>query len=267
MHVKRWLTALVGLPLLFTVIRYGGEIAFAILILAAALLGLREYYGMVLSSEQMPLQWTGVGAAVLLVCGYYMYGEYAVSGAIALLFMGMSIMLLFRFGRGDGVADLLARLVCGIIYIPFLLAHLILIRNQDDGIAWVFFVFSVVFALDTCAYYAGTYAGRHKLYPAVSPKKTWEGTVGGLLGALLTGALFKAFFLTGLEWPHLIVLTTCMGVFGVIGDLIESMIKRSVNVKDSGALLPGHGGILDRIDALLFVAPIVYYYKLWLMTS
>ncbi len=266
MHLKRWLTAIVVLPLLIVLIRYGGEPAFAMLVVVVSLLGLWEYYVMVLPTGQDIFRWTGLVAGFLLLSVLYIYGVQAASAVIAILFIGISIVLLLRFGKGDSISDILARLIFGVIYIPFFLAHLILIRNQDNGIAWTFFALFVVFALDTGAYYVGTYAGRHKLYPAVSPKKTWEGAAGGLLGALFVGALFKTLFFTELAWLHLIVLTMCMGIFGGIGDLVESMIKRSMNIKDSGRLLPGHGGILDRIDALLFVAPIVYYYKVWLIS-
>ena len=261
MSLKRWLTALVALPFLFVVIRYGGEPAFASLILIVSILGLWEYYAMVLTPGQRTFGWTGLVAGFLLLGGVSLYGIQALPAIIALLFMGIAITLLLRFGKGDVISDALARIVCGVIYIPFFLAHLILIRNHDGGAVWIFFVLAVVFALDTSAYYVGTYAGRHKLYPVVSPKKTWEGAVGGLIGALLAACLFRTWFLGDVMWLHLIILTLCMAIFGGIGDLVESMIKRSVHVKDSGVLLPGHGGILDRIDSLLFAAPIVYYYK------
>jgi phosphatidate cytidylyltransferase len=261
MSLKRWLTALVALPLLFVVIRYGGVLAFTGLVLIIAILGLWEYYAMVLTPGQRTFGWAGLAAGFLLLGGVSLYGIQALPGIIAFLFMGIAIVLLLRFGKGDAVSDSLTRLVCGVIYIPFLLAHLVLIRNHDDGVVWIFFVLAVVFALDTSAYYVGTYAGRHKLYPAVSPKKTWEGTIGGLIGALSAACLFKICCFPDISWLHLVALALFMGIFGGIGDLAESMIKRSVHVKDSGILLPGHGGVLDRIDSLLFVAPIVYYYK------
>ena len=263
MSLKRWLTALVALPVLFVVIRYGGEAAFASLVLIVSLLGLWEYYAMVLTPGQRAFGWTGLVAGFFLLVGVSVGGAQALPPIIAFLFMGIAIILLLRFGKEneEAISDALTRLICGVIYVPFLLSHLVLIRNYDDGAVWIFFVLAVVFALDTSAYYVGTYAGRHKLYPAVSPKKTWEGAIGGLIGALFAAWLFKRCFWGDLAWLHLLVLTLCMGVCGEVGDLVESMIKRSMHVKDSGTLLPGHGGILDRIDSLLFVAPIVYYYK------
>ncbi len=265
MHLKRWITALCALPFLLVLVRYGGTWAFALFIVIIALLGLREYYAMVLTGGQKILEGAGLASGCLLLVGSCLYGLEAVSGITAVCFIGICTLCLFSLKKGDAASDILARTVCGVIYIPFLLSHLILLRNQADGSVWIFFVLFVVFALDTCAYYAGTYAGRHKLYPRISPNKTWEGAVGGLAGALSVGLFFKVFFLTDVAWTHLILLTFYVAISGQIGDLVESMIKRSVNVKDSGCLLPGHGGILDRIDSLLFASPIVYYYKIWII--
>ena len=114
---------------------------------------------------------------------------------------------------------------------------------------------------DTGAYYAGTCLGRHKLCPSVSPGKTIEGFAGGLIAILVSGSLFKHFFFSQLSWSLVILFLVCISFAGPIGDLFESVIKRTQGVKDSGMLLPGHGGILDRIDSLLFAAPAVYFFK------
>jgi phosphatidate cytidylyltransferase len=154
--------------------------------------------------------------------------------------------------------------VQGIIYIPLLLLFLVLIRNGADGMLWLALVLCVIFAGDTSAYYFGTYLGRHKLAPAVSPGKTIEGAVGGLVANIVVGAAFKALFLPDLPWVLSIVFFLVVGITGQAGDLFESALKRTSNIKDSGGLLPGHGGFLDRIDALLFAAPVAYFFKEYL---
>jgi phosphatidate cytidylyltransferase len=124
---------------------------------------------------------------------------------------------------------------------------------------------TVVFAGDMGAYYIGKAVGRHKLWPSISPGKTVEGAVGGLVANLLVGSLFKPWCCAECGWGYWVGLILVMGVLGQTGDLVESMLKRSVHLKDSGNLFPGHGGLLDRIDAMLFAAPALYYFKTYLL--
>jgi phosphatidate cytidylyltransferase len=121
-------------------------------------------------------------------------------------------------------------------------------------------VFFFIWAADTLAYVAGRALGKHKLAPSISPKKTWEGFIGGIVGAVLVGVALKYTWLGYLAWPHVIVLALIGGIVGPLGDLAESGFKRSVGVKDSGNVLPGHGGLLDRFDALILTAPLYYLY-------
>jgi phosphatidate cytidylyltransferase len=148
----------------------------------------------------------------------------------------------------------------GTVYIPVLLSFLILIRAGDVGMTWIFFVLAIVFAGDTSAYYVGSYWGRHKLSPAISPGKTIEGSLGGLAANLAVGAIGKALFFPGLSWATSILFFLAVGAAGQMGDLFESEMKRFSGIKDSSSLLPGHGGILDRIDALLFASPVAYVF-------
>jgi len=148
----------------------------------------------------------------------------------------------------------------GIIYIPVLLSFLILIRGSSSGMIWIFVLLAVIFAGDTGAYYVGSYLGRHKLSPAVSPGKTIEGAIGGLAANLVIGSVGKAFFLSELSWGLSLLFFLAVGIAGQVGDLFESELKRSSGIKDSGGILPGHGGILDRIDALLFASPVAYIF-------
>jgi phosphatidate cytidylyltransferase len=155
--------------------------------------------------------------------------------------------------------------LAGLVYVPMLGCVWPLLKH-DFGPQWLFLALALAFSSDTLAYFAGRGFGKHKLYEAVSPKKTIEGSIGGLFGGVIAMVGFGHYWLAP-ELPivHAVVLGVIGSVLGQLGDLVESMIKRTFGIKDSGNVLPGHGGMLDRVDGLLFVAPLVYYYaKLWL---
>jgi phosphatidate cytidylyltransferase len=144
------------------------------------------------------------------------------------------------------------------LYIPVLLVLLIPIRQAPQGFWLIFTLVFVVFAGDTMALYVGTFLGRHKLCPNISPKKTIEGALGGLGGNLLAGLIMKLTLFSGVGWGQAAIFCLAVGAAGQIGDLFESQMKRASGIKDSGGILPGHGGMLDRIDALLFAGPVAY---------
>jgi phosphatidate cytidylyltransferase len=129
---------------------------------------------------------------------------------------------------------------------------------------WILFVLVVVFFGDIGALYAGTFLGKHKLYPALSPKKTIEGSLGGLGANIICGGLFKLIFMPELSWGVSLLFFIALGAAGQIGDLFESGLKRVADIKDSGGILPGHGGILDRADAAMYAAPVAYMFKAYL---
>ncbi|MHB8126482.1 MAG: phosphatidate cytidylyltransferase [Desulfitobacteriaceae bacterium] len=146
-----------------------------------------------------------------------------------------------------------------VFYSVVLFSYLYLLRQINQGITWTFLIFILVWATDIFAYLIGRRFGQHLLAPKVSPKKTLEGSLGGLLGSILVGLIFW-YCMGGVSLGHIIVLSLIVGLGGQIGDLFESALKRSAGIKDSGSLIPGHGGILDRCDSLIFVLPLVYYY-------
>ncbi|MFZ3373901.1 MAG: phosphatidate cytidylyltransferase, partial [Desulfitobacteriaceae bacterium] len=140
-----------------------------------------------------------------------------------------------------------------------LFSYLYLLRQLEHGITWTFLIFFLVWATDIFAYLIGRRFGQHLLAPKISPKKTREGAWGGLLGSILVGLIFW-YWMVGTSLWHILALSLIVGLGGQIGDLFESALKRSAGIKDSGTLIPGHGGILDRCDSLILVLPLVYYY-------
>lgn len=264
-QLKRWLTALVAIPLLVLLIGRGGRTCFALFVGLAAAVGLLEYYALVLSRETMATKAAGLPLGLALVASFHMDGLAITPAVVVLAFLCSAVICLARFGPQGSVSEMLYKQVTGLIYIPFLLGHLILIRNWNQGVTWIFFLMAVIFAGDTAAYYVGRAFGRHKLWPTISPGKTVEGAVGGLAANFLVGALFKRYCFPEFGWGYWIALIIVIGALGQIGDLVESMLKRSVRQKDSGRIVPGHGGLLDRIDALLFAAPALYYFKIYLL--
>lgn len=151
-------------------------------------------------------------------------------------------------------------MVMGLIYLPLLFGMLGWVRRLDHGITWIFVTLALAWAADTGAYFAGRAFGNTPLFPRVSPKKTWEGAVGGALAVVLVLGIIKLIALPHMGWGHVVALGLIGDAAGVIGDLVESALKRASGVKDSGWLLPGHGGILDRVDSLLFTAPVCWLY-------
>ena len=156
-------------------------------------------------------------------------------------------------------------MVLGFMYIPLMMSHFILIRRLDQGVLWIFFLLVLAFSGDVTAYYVGKNFGKKKLLPLVSPNKTVEGTVGLFVGSTAGCVLFQQIFFPALPLKHAAAMGFFGSVLGQLGDLCESAMKRASGVKDSGVILPGHGGILDRLDCLIFIAPFVYYYYIFVI--
>jgi len=265
MYLKRWITGLIALPFLGVFI-YRGEMWFFLLVAAAAELGLWEYFRIVLKQEEklfsaLPL--LGFLATGGLLWAAYKGASDLMAAVLAFNLMAGGLLTVLQFGTLPENLKILPKQILGIAYVPLFVSFLVLIRNGANGMGWIFFLLFIVFAGDTSALYVGSFFGRHKLSPAVSPGKTVEGSLGGLAASLIFGALAKLLFLPGLTWPQTLLYSLLIGAAGQAGDLFESMLKRASKVKDSGTLLPGHGGILDRIDALLFAAPVAYFLKVF----
>lgn len=264
MHGTRWLTAIFALPVLFTLIAAGGPFFFFFLILGVAGIAHTEYHRIV--DTRLPsvadgeLRWiTRMALAFVVLSGFW-----GMAGLTTGLFVGLLTLIawcMLRFGKSP---ELLARIpfeVQGLLWVGLPLGCLGALRMGDHGIAWIFFTLFLVGSGDTGAYYAGRFFGKHKLAPAISPAKTLEGFAGGIVLTLIVALIFQLFFLSAYGLLPMLILALITAVVAPLGDLFESMQKRVAGVKDSGRLLPGHGGMLDRIDALLFAAPAVFLLK------
>jgi phosphatidate cytidylyltransferase len=288
---QRALVAVVAVPILLVVLYVGRPEPTWVVIFAASLLAMREFFAMTLPDEdRTPALVMG---AVTCAAFYWLdpatLVQYDIeSHAVArIMFTGPTITLiaavivpalyyLFRFRDIPSVAPRFAATVAGILYAGVLLTYLAVLGRDPVGVLShaidrgefpggvrgdaVLLVLIVAWVADTGAYFAGRFLGNTKLYEAVSPKKTWAGAWGGLAGSLVGAAVFKLVRAHWLSWADVCLIAIPGGILGQMGDLAESLIKRSVGVKDSGSLLPGHGGLLDRIDAVLFIAPYTFAY-------
>ena len=263
--VRRILTALVAIPILICAIWVGFP-WLTILVGAAALLGLLEFYRMapgVVPPVIWPLGalWTLLFiASGQLTAQWYDYAPHILLGAGVIVALPW---LIISYNRHGGTFATWAYAVGGPLYVGFLLAHALMLRELDSGADysrdWLLFALLVTFATDTGAIFTGRTFGRHRMAPFISPNKTWEGAIGGFTWAvgiaLALGALLQ---LSVPIWQSSLV-GAAVGIVAQLGDLVESRLKRISGVKDAGSLLPGHGGILDRLDSIVFVLPVVYY--------
>ena len=258
--LKRVLSGLVGAPVILLIAGFGQEIGLLILILVGTGLGLLEFYRLAYPQSRLWEKTAGIALGLSFpIVAFFCQGESSLAIMVVVVFV-LFLLFVAKPGDFDGLPSRMAILLFGTVYIGFLLSHAVLLRRQPMGTQWVFFLLLTVWAGDTCAYFVGTLIGKHKLYPRISPKKTVEGLLGGLAGSIIVAFVFRTFFLKDLAWSHVLLIASIILILGQFGDFGESMIKRSVNVKDSSRLIPGHGGILDRLDSFLFSTPFLYYY-------
>ena len=259
MHRQRVLTALIILPVILSGLVWGGKPFFNILILLVSLLCLGEYYKMVFPKRSL-LQAAGVllGLIPLILAIYFQQEVYVLLGIFIIFFFSAFITIFFYNTLEEPFVSLTS-FAFGASYIGLCSSLIALIRYFPYGRRWIFFLLIVVFAADTGAYYIGKTFGKRKLCPAISKGKTVEGAVGGLffsaLGAVFAWALFFNFF----DLSLLVALAILLALVSQLGDLVESVIKRACGFKDSGTLLPGHGGVFDRVDALLLAGPVLFW--------
>jgi phosphatidate cytidylyltransferase len=257
------LTALVALPLLGYLLTVG-DLPFWGLITVASSLALWELSRLVgLPTEVTPRFWWplwGHFASIGILLGAYLAGSVGILAVLGAYFVISAVLTLNIVVDNLLPRDVFARQLMGLVYIVLPLALLIVIRGMPDGLAWIVLILCLVFSNDVAAFYFGTLWGRHKLCPQISPGKTVEGLLGGVCAALLIGFCFRWLWLPHMPWGACLAMFICVALAGPAGDLFESTLKRAAGQKDSGSILPGHGGILDRIDALLFATPIAFVF-------
>lgn len=254
-------SALIALPVVIFLIEYSVPTFLALLLFVAAVC-LYEFMGMTQPGDR-PAQ---IVLTVLGLCFLFatQLGWMSAPVSIPLMTGLLLFVLIFFLFRTDDMSTVAARIaygVTGILWAGGLLAATGALRLLPDGQAWLYLACILAWGSDTGGYFAGRFFGKHKLYEKVSPKKTWEGSVGGVIVA--TGGVFLLSAVYGapkIDPIHLAIIAPVGAVFGQIGDLAESLLKRSVGVKDSGKIMPGHGGLFDRVDALIFAGPVLLAY-------
>jgi phosphatidate cytidylyltransferase len=263
----RVIVGAIALPILFIVIMVGGWV-FALFILAALLLGGDEYVRLLRQGSYNAPEWLVLGLIALAVgTTWYDHLDWRDPGLALLLIAGVFSVI---WNRERGTPDPFLGVVLAVfggVYIGWLGSTILAVRMLDDGEYLTLLLYGSVIVSDSAAYFVGRQWGQHKLAPRTSPKKTWEGYIGGVIGGLVFGALVASLVeVEGLTVTHGTMIGLLIGVLGTVGDLAISAIKRQVGAKDSGRLIPGHGGLLDRTDSVLVAAAIGYYYLVWFVT-
>ena len=270
---QRVITSLVAIPLLVAAVWYNGYLPyFTIFIALWGALASLEFYRLVKTAPQ--LTWFGMGWTLLFILSrdadllniikpYFepnLLAPFLLTSAITFSLIG----LLIRKPK-EQAFNSWSWTMAGILYTGWLLSYLVALRGVDNGRNWVLLALFATFASDTSAFFIGRTWGRIKLEPSISPAKTWEGSIAGIIAAIIISCLFTLAtpFQIDMALWQAIILGLLVSIFGQLGDLVESLFKRNMGVKDSGKLIPGHGGLLDRMDSVVFAGVLVYYYMLW----
>ncbi len=240
---------------------FGTVFFFNAVVAVIVLVGADEYVKMVDDSENSVISRFGLDCIVSFPLLFCCFSATAATLSLSLVvaFGLLTVYFLRNYKNLNDAYLLFARLIFGLFYLGFLGAHVVLLRRIEDGAYWLLIASLITALSDSGAYFTGLSFGKRKLCPHISPKKTVEGAVGGILCALFGVLIVAPFLFENLDIPFLVFCTVSLALVGIAGDLTESIIKRGTGTKDSGTLLAGHGGILDRVDSLLFVVPVLYY--------
>jgi phosphatidate cytidylyltransferase len=264
---KRTLTTVIGVPVVAAMVWFDTPIPwFALLAVGWGLGGILEFYGIVKRVRGLsPLTWFGALWTVLFIISSFInqIPHPANIQPVAILVTTAVIIplliLLVRRGKENAFTNF-AWTLAGIFYLGWLFGHMVALRNFEDGRGWLFMAILCTFASDIFAYLFGKFLGKHKMAPYISPNKTWEGAVGGLVGSVVISLLVVYLFQLPLNYGMAVILGVLISIMGQLGDLVKSLFKRNMAVKDSGNVLPGHGGFLDRMDSMIFAGVTVYYF-------
>ena len=237
----------------------GSTTLFFFVLLVGLLVGAYEYGKMAFFSESFSQPLFLALLTILPLLGFYFTPQAGVIAGMACAFLLISFWTLATYREGFDSYSFFCRCILGLIWVGFLGAHLQMIRELSDGNFWILILTGITAGSDSGAYYAGRAFGRHKLSPLISPNKTVEGAIGGILTGIGVAVLLAMRLLETVPWGFVLVAAVLLGIVGICGDLVESVVKRATGTKDSGTILGGHGGILDRADSILFAAPVLYY--------
>jgi phosphatidate cytidylyltransferase len=262
---QRAISIAIALPIVVVVVWFGMP-WFTILAVGWGLGSVWEFYGLVKRAKGVaPLTYFGLLWTLLFIISPHFskvphFKDIPVSSMLLTSAVILPLIyLLWRKGKENAFTNW-AWTVAGILYIGWVLSYMVALRTLDNGRGWVFAAILCTFASDICAYLIGRTFGKHKMAPYISPKKSWEGAVAGVLGSIILSEAVVYFFHLPVDYGMAVVLGLLISIIGQLGDLIKSLFKRGMEVKDSGNILPGHGGFLDRIDSLLLAGMLTYYF-------
>jgi phosphatidate cytidylyltransferase len=260
--LTRVLSGVIAIPIVLGIVLYGSEWLFFALIVGVVLAGVYEFFSM---TDRVGIEGYPIVAALLsllLLLTFKFEGRYLLEWGVV-SFLALFIAWGIKDKNIKVALDQISYTLLGILYVAGLSGYFILIHGIEAGRLWIVFLFLIIWLGDSAAYYGGRKFGQRPLAPDISPGKTIEGAVFGLAGSFVGGIIAKLTFLQGVSVLHCLLAALICGIIGQLGDLAESILKRYTGVKDSGRLMPGHGGVLDRIDSLLFAGPVFYlYYRL-----
>jgi phosphatidate cytidylyltransferase len=264
MHLYRWLTSIVAVPILVYLVTSGPRWIFYSVLFAASVKGLFELLRM--SAPEWPSPLRAICVFLNLAFFYCLWRGFFYQ-VFALFCLWVIIPLVFCLFSSPAfrnrAAEMAGSLALAFLYVCLPFGLLMVMDRYPRGNFWILFLLTVIFMSDTGAFYCGRFFGKRKLYSSVSPNKTWAGALGGLSAGVISGLLFSTLFRLGAFPLEAGLLAGSLSVCGQVGDLVESMLKRTAGVKDSGRMLPGHGGLLDRVDGVLFAVPLLYLYLSW----
>lgn len=256
--IVRMITALIGIPIILAVLYYG-KLPLLVFVLLVVFLGMHEYNSILIKMNTK--SWSPISYLLVAIFPLSVYLNFNLEISLILIFLSLLIisLLIFRQSIRDCALQYF-----GIIYLGGMLSYILKLRALPFGFRYLLFVFLCIWMTDTAAYFVGKHFGKHKLAPNISPNKTIEGSLGGVF---FTGLL--ALFLANV-WNiniiEIVSISVIVSVFAQAGDLVESALKRQANVKDSGNLLPGHGGVLDRFDSTIFAIPVAYQFFYFILS-
>ena len=264
-YLQRWLTGIALAVAALLIIFLGPLEILTVVVTLLIIVGVWEYNGIVFGPGFLKEKIESLILAIL-VPGFMFIGNAQLLVAL-LVFAFIVVFIVFLWKVNDTSFDVssVAKVIFGMLYIPLLTSHFILLRKLDSGIYWILLVLVIGIVGDTVAMYVGKSLGKRKLLPLVSPGKTVEGTIGLMAGGTLAAAVFGYFLFHEISLVHFLVLGLVGSIIGQLGDLCESAVKRNYGKKDASSLLPGHGGLMDRLDSLIFLAPFVYYYRIFVI--